>query len=145
MLIAPAATAYLLTRRLPLMLLISAWRGAISSLVGYHVAYWLSVSAAGAMVSVACGLFALAFLFAPEQGLVAAALRRLRLRMRMTQENIVRHMLKLTEGQSDVAVESGRIVESLQTGPLPVSGRRERLDATRVAGTGSRIANGNCG
>jgi manganese/zinc/iron transport system permease protein len=118
MLIAPAATAYLLTRRLPMMLLISAGAGALSSLVGFHVAYWLSVSAAGGMVSIACGLFTLAFLFAPEQGLVAAALRRLRLRMRMTQENMIRHMLKLTNGKSDVAVEVGRIAESLQTGRL---------------------------
>jgi len=114
MLIAPAATAYLLSRRLPAMMWLSAIAGAISSLVGYHVAYWLSVSAAGAMVCVACGLFTLAFLFAPEQGLVAAALRRTRLRMRMTQENIVRHMLKLAEGKSRIAVESVRIAEAVQ-------------------------------
>ena len=94
MLIAPAATAYLLTRRLPVMFLYSTVAGGVSSLVGYHLAYWLSVSAAGAMVSVACGLFALAFVFAPEQGLAAAACGRLRLRMRMHQENIARHMLK---------------------------------------------------
>ena len=118
MLIAPAATAYLLTRRLPMMLLLSAVGGAISSLVGYHVAYWLSVSAAGAIVSVACGLFALAFLFAPEQGLFAAALRRFRLRMRMSQENIVRHMLKLAAGKPHVAVESVRIAEAVQIARL---------------------------
>ena len=94
MLIAPAATAYLLTRRLPTMFLYSTVNAGISSLIGYHLSYWLDVSSAGAMVSVACSLFALAFLFAPQQGLAAAALRRLRLRMRMHQENIARHMLK---------------------------------------------------
>jgi ABC-type Mn2+/Zn2+ transport system permease subunit/Mn-dependent DtxR family transcriptional regulator len=94
MLIAPAATAYLLTRRLPLMFLYSTLAAGVSSLVGYHLAYWLYVSAAGAMVSVSCGLFSVAFLFAPEQGLAAGALRRLRLRMRMHQENILRLMLK---------------------------------------------------
>jgi len=106
MLIAPAATAYLLTRRLPMMFLISAAVGIVSSLVGYHVAYWLSVSAAGAMVSVASALFGAEFLFAPEQGLLAMALRRLRLRMRMHQENILRHLLKpgaATEGAERLA------------------------------------------
>jgi ABC-type Mn2+/Zn2+ transport system permease subunit/Mn-dependent DtxR family transcriptional regulator len=115
MLIAPAATAYLLTRRLPAMLLISAIVGAASSLIGYHAAYWLSVSAAGAMSTAACGLFTLAFLFAPEQGVVAAAIRRLRLRLRMTQENIIRHMLKLSEGAPRGSVESDRILDALQT------------------------------
>lgn len=102
MLIAPAATAYLLTRRLPTMFLYATLAGAVSSLVGYHLAYWLYVSAAGAMVSVSCGLFGAAFLFAPEQGLAAGALRRLRLRLRMHQENVLRLMLK---GDS-VAVQS---------------------------------------
>src|SRR5258708_12519781 len=57
MLIAPSATAYLLTRRLAMMLVISAGVGALSSLVGYHPAYWLSVSAAGRIVSIAPGPF----------------------------------------------------------------------------------------
>jgi ABC-type Mn2+/Zn2+ transport system permease subunit/Mn-dependent DtxR family transcriptional regulator len=118
MLIAPAATAYLLTRRLPMMLFLSAVVGAVSSLVGYHASFFPGVSAAAAMSSVACGLFTLAFLFAPEQGLVAAALRRLRLRFRMSQENIIRHMLKLAEGAPRGAVESDRIVAALQTTAL---------------------------
>jgi manganese/zinc/iron transport system permease protein len=94
MLIAPAATAYLLTRRLAFMFLYSAIAGGLSSVVGYHLAFWLDVSAAGAVVSVACALFSMAFLFSPEQGLLAGALRRWRLRLRMHQENIVRQLLK---------------------------------------------------
>jgi ABC-type Mn2+/Zn2+ transport system permease subunit/Mn-dependent DtxR family transcriptional regulator len=105
MLIAPAATAYLLTRRLPVMFLYSTLVAGFSSLIGYHLAYWLSVSAAGAMVSAACGSFAAAFLFAPQQGLAAAALRRMRLRLRMQRENIARHMLRpqldVAKSQSD--------------------------------------------
>jgi ABC-type Mn2+/Zn2+ transport system permease subunit/Mn-dependent DtxR family transcriptional regulator len=118
MLIAPAATAYLLTRRLPMMLFLSAVVGAVSSLVGYHVSFFPGVSAAGAMSSVACGLFTLAFLFAPEQGLVTAALRRLRLRLRMNEENVVRYLLKLSEGEPRRVVESERILGALQTGAL---------------------------
>ena len=118
MLIAPAATAYLLTRRLPMMLFLSAVVGAVSSLVGYHASFLPEVSAAGAMSSVACGLFTLAFLFAPEQGLIAAAWRRLRLRLRMNQENIIRCLLKLSEREPRRAVESDRVREVLQTTPL---------------------------
>ncbi len=118
MLISPAATAYLLTRRLPVMFALSAAAGGISSLVGYHVAYWLSVSAAGAMVTVACSLFTLSFLFAPEQGVVAAFFRRWRLRMRMSQENIVRHMLKLSVGEPRRAISSEKIAAALQISRL---------------------------
>lgn len=113
MLIAPAATAYLLTRRLPVMFLYSTLVGGISSLVGYHLAYWLYVSAAGAMVSVACGLFGLAFLFAPEQGLAAGAWRRLRLRMRMHQENILRHMLKADSVMAESKIGAVQVAEAM--------------------------------
>jgi ABC-type Mn2+/Zn2+ transport system permease subunit/Mn-dependent DtxR family transcriptional regulator len=119
MLIAPAATACLLTRRLPRMLLLSAVVGAASSVVGYHISFFPGVSAAGAMSSVACGLFTVAFLFAPEQGLVAAALRRLRLRLRMNQENIIRYLLKLSGDAPQGAVELDRVLEALQTTRLP--------------------------
>ena len=114
MLIAPAATAYLLTRRLPAMLALSSLVGAISSFVGWHVAYWLAVSAAGAMVCVACSLFTLAFLFAPQQGLIAGGLRRLRLRLRMNQENIVRHMLKAADGTLIGGVARRQLGDALQ-------------------------------
>jgi ABC-type Mn2+/Zn2+ transport system permease subunit/Mn-dependent DtxR family transcriptional regulator len=121
MLIAPAATAYLLTRRLAVMFLLSACHGALSSLVGYHIAFWLEVSTAGAMVSVACGLFSLAFLFSPEQGLVAAAVRRLRLRLRMHQENIVRHLLKVGAITGGSPVSVGRLPTTLAVSRLSVA------------------------
>jgi len=80
MIIVPPATAYLLTYRLPVMLGLSSLFGVISAVVGTHVAFWLDVSTAGAMVCAACGLFGLAFLFSPRQGVVATAVRRFRLR-----------------------------------------------------------------
>lgn len=131
MLIAPAATAYLLTRRLPMMFLLSALVGGISALIGYHLSYWMNVSSAGSVVVVTCSLFALAFLFAPEQGLVAAALRRLRLRMRMAQENIVRQVLKASGGRADAAVDSAQLARALATGPLLF---RQAIGALRYRG-----------
>ncbi|QDT46707.1 Manganese transport system membrane protein MntB [Symmachiella dynata] len=81
MMIAPPATAYLLTKRLPVMLLLSALFGVISAVVGTHLAFWLDASTAGAMVCVACGLFTLAFLFSPSQGLIAGSWRRYQLKV----------------------------------------------------------------
>jgi Mn-dependent DtxR family transcriptional regulator len=118
MLIVPPATAYLLTHRLPVMFVYSTATGAISSLAGYHIGYWLDVSISGAIVSVGCGLFTLAFLFAPGQGLVAGLVRRGRLRMRMSQENIVRHMLKLSGGEPRAAVASEKIAAAVQISRL---------------------------
>lgn len=111
MLIVPAATAYLLTRRLPMMFAISSGVGVLSSAGGYHLGYWLKVPAASMIVCVACGLFGLAFLFAPEQGVLSALWRRLRNQLRAAQENIIRRIWKIAEGQPAVAV-SARQVES---------------------------------
>ncbi len=95
LLIVPAATARLLTQRLPGMLLLAGLVGAASSLIGFHLAYWLEVSTGGAMVTAACGLFAVTFLFGPSQGLATSAVRHVRLQSRMSQENVIRHMFKL--------------------------------------------------
>lgn len=113
MLIAPAATAYLLTRRLPVMLALSSAVGSLSAVIGYHLSFWFSVSAAGAMACVAGACFGLAFLLAPEQGLLAGALRRLRLRLRTARENVVRRVWKLSEGGAERVVSSREIASTL--------------------------------
>lgn len=134
MLIAPAATAYLLTDRLPVMLVLSSLVGVVASLVGYHVAYWLAVSAAGAMVCIACILFGLAFLFSPRQGVVALALRRVRLRWRTVSENIVRQMLKLGADRAVTAAAPSQIAAAVHLrrfwlrGILPGLHRRGWID-----------------
>jgi manganese (mn2+), zinc (zn2+) ABC superfamily ATP binding cassette transporter membrane protein len=49
LMIGPAATAYMISKRLSHMLIISAIIGAISSIVGYHVAVFIDVSIAGSI------------------------------------------------------------------------------------------------
>ncbi|EOS58723.1 metal ABC transporter permease [Paenibacillus barengoltzii] len=71
MLIIPASAAYLLTDRLSVMIGYSVLIGAISAAGGYYAAKWLDASIAGSMVTVAGGLFLLAFLFSPKHGLIA--------------------------------------------------------------------------
>jgi manganese/iron transport system permease protein len=70
MLVTPPAAAYLLTRRLPVMMGVSALIGVVSAVGGLYASYYLNVASGGAMVLVATVIFVLAFLFAPERGLV---------------------------------------------------------------------------
>jgi ABC-type Mn2+/Zn2+ transport system permease subunit len=70
MLVTPAATAYLLTRRLFPMMLISAAIGAASSLVGLYLSYYLNIVSGSAIVLTATAFFLLAFLFNPRQGVL---------------------------------------------------------------------------
>jgi ABC-type Mn2+/Zn2+ transport system permease subunit len=70
LLVTPAATAQLLTRRLPPMMAVGALVGVLSSLGGLYIAYYADVAASAAIVLTATGFFALAFLFAPERGLL---------------------------------------------------------------------------
>ncbi|AWB45887.1 iron ABC transporter [Paenibacillus sp. CAA11] len=80
MLIVPAATAYLLTDRLSLMLGYSVLIGIVSSAGGYYAAVWLDASIAGAMIVVAGILFVLALIFSPLHGLVSRLSRRRQLK-----------------------------------------------------------------
>lgn len=70
MLVTPAATAYLLTRRLAHMMALAAGLGALSSIIGLYISYYASIASGAAIVLVATGFFLLAFLFAPGRGLV---------------------------------------------------------------------------
>jgi ABC-type Mn2+/Zn2+ transport system permease subunit len=70
MLVTPGAAAYLLTRRLTSMMIVSALIGALSSVVGLYLSFYLSVASGAAVVLTATVIFLLAFLFAPARGLV---------------------------------------------------------------------------
>ncbi|MBP7355039.1 MAG: metal ABC transporter permease [Longilinea sp.] len=76
MLVTPAATAYLLTRRLRVMMLLSAGIGAFSGIVGLYVSYYLNIASGAAIVLSATLFFLLAFFLAPQRGLLWQALRR---------------------------------------------------------------------
>ena len=93
LMIAPPATAYLLTDRLTVMLGLSAAVGAACAVAGYWAAHALDSSIAGAMATM-CGIaFALAFAFAPERGLVAQVRRRRARRRAFAQKMLAVHLL----------------------------------------------------
>lgn len=75
MLITPGATAYLLTDRLPVMLVLSAVIGVFSSVTGVYFSYIYDVATGAAIVLVASTVFALSFFFSPKQGYLFGKLR----------------------------------------------------------------------
>ncbi len=70
MLVTPAATAYLLARRLSRMMALSAVFGMVSSLVGLYASYYLNIASGAAIVLTATLIFILAYLFSPIRGIV---------------------------------------------------------------------------
>ena len=75
MLVTPAATASLLTRRLPAMMLVSALIGAFSSVVGLYISYYANVASGSTIVLTATVIFLVAFLFSPRRGVLIKYLR----------------------------------------------------------------------
>ena len=65
LMIAPAATAYLLTTDLKKMLILSIVFGVFSAISGYWVAHWLDASISGSMTTMLGLVFLLVYLFAP--------------------------------------------------------------------------------
>ncbi|WP_462249419.1 metal ABC transporter permease [Ekhidna sp.] len=61
LLIAPAASAYLITTKLKLMLVLSSLFGILSSFLGYWLSYLLDGSIAGAIVTISGAIFAICY------------------------------------------------------------------------------------
>ncbi|PEJ56279.1 manganese ABC transporter permease [Bacillus sp. AFS002410] len=70
MLITPAATAYLLTNRLWIMIYLAASLGVVSSVIGLYFSFTYNLASGATIVLVAAFFFAMAFFFSPSQGLL---------------------------------------------------------------------------
>jgi manganese/iron transport system permease protein len=70
MLVTPAATAYLLTRRFPEMVALSALCGLIAGITGLYASYYLNIASGASVVLSATALFLLAFFLSPRKGLL---------------------------------------------------------------------------
>ena len=78
MLVTPASSAYLLTRRLPNMMLLGALIGAASSVLGLYLSFYINVASGASIVLVATAIFAIIFVIAPRRGALGSWLRTLR-------------------------------------------------------------------
>jgi ABC-type Mn2+/Zn2+ transport system permease subunit len=70
MLITPAATAYLLTDRLWVMIFLSMGIGVVSAMIGLYLSFTYNLASGACIVLVATVFFALAFTLSPKQGIV---------------------------------------------------------------------------
>lgn len=75
MVVTPGATAYLLTDRFPRLLFLASAIGAGTGAVGVYLSYFVDGATGGVIVLLQTALFALAFVFAPKHGLLAAKAR----------------------------------------------------------------------
>ncbi len=75
LMIAPAASAYLLTTNLKKMIVLACTIGVFSAISGYWVAHSLDASIAGSIATMLGVVFLIVYLFAPSKGLIAVLYR----------------------------------------------------------------------
>ena len=75
LMIAPAASAYLLTTDLKKMIALSSIFGVFSAISGYWIAHFLDASIAGSITTMLGIVFLIVYLFAPNKGLIAVLYR----------------------------------------------------------------------
>jgi manganese/zinc/iron transport system permease protein len=107
LMIAPAASAYLLTDDLRRMLGLSALIAVFSAISGYWLARGLDANIAGSMATVMGIVFLLIFFLAPKRGLVAVARRRSHQRWSFAQTALAIHLFNHEHTAS--AVEENRL------------------------------------
>ena len=102
-LIVPAATAYLLTDRLGLMLLLAMGFGSLSSWLGYQLALALDASVAGSMTVAMGALFLVVWLVAPREGVLGRVLRNRRRKHRFALALVLEHLGREPTAEPDLA------------------------------------------
>ena len=105
LMIAPPSAAYLLTDDLSRMLGLSAAIGIAAAVGGFWLANLLDASIAGSMATMCGAFFGLAFLFAPQRGLLAQMLRRAEQRWEFAQMTLAIHLF-IHEGMPEAGAES---------------------------------------
>ncbi|MBP1968372.1 manganese/zinc/iron transport system permease protein [Virgibacillus natechei] len=75
MLITPAASAYLWTDKLSVMLVLSGSFGVVSAVVGYYIAAWIDTSISGSMAFATGLVFLVSFISSPKHGLISKYVR----------------------------------------------------------------------
>lgn len=112
LMIAPAATGWVLAQRLEGMLLGALGSAALASIGGIQAAWWLDASLAGSMATMAGVLFALALIAAPDRGWIATRFRQSRARREFQEQMLLIH---LSQHEGTAEEDSEARVEHLAT------------------------------
>lgn len=106
MLVAPGATAQLLTDRLSRMIVLSGALGASAAIIGCIGAVHWNASTAG-MIAVAAGAqFFAAAILAPRYGIAARGIRHLRLSLRIAREDVLGLLYRLHESSGSSVAQA---------------------------------------
>lgn len=97
LMIAPAATAYLLTSDLKKMLWLSVGFGVFSAIAGYWMANLLDASISGSMTTILGVVFLGVYLFAPRKGLLSVLYRQKQQRTEVSLITFLLHLNNHTE------------------------------------------------
>ncbi len=97
MLITPASTAYLLTHKLKLMLVIAAAVGLLSTTLGLLLAIIFETTPGPAMTVTSTFFYLLAVFFSPQRGLLSRSVKRRKKRINILREDILKQALRLHE------------------------------------------------
>lgn len=92
LMIAPAASAYLLTTDLMKMLGLAIVFGVLSAISGYWFAHWLDASIAGSITTMLGVLFLIVYLFAPSKGLIVVMYREKQQRIEVSLLTFLLHL-----------------------------------------------------
>ncbi|WP_225030053.1 metal ABC transporter permease [Xinfangfangia pollutisoli] len=122
--IVPAATAYLLTHSLALMVALAAGIGMASAFTGQVAAVALDVSIGGMMALMTGVFFALALVAAPRQGVIATLARRRAERLDFACRTLMTHLLAHADGP--------RVTEENAVSALETHLRWKRPEVRRV-------------
>jgi len=107
LMIAPAATAYLLTEDLKRMIGLSLLFGVLSAISGYWVANFLDASISGSIATTLGLIFLIVYLFAPKKGLISVIYRQKQQRIEVSLITFLLHLNRHEE-------ESERHINHLQ-------------------------------
>lgn len=97
LMIAPAATAYLLTTNLKKMIALACFFGVFSAISGYWAANYLDASIAGSIATTLGLVFLAVYLFAPSKGLFAVLYREKQQRLEVSLITFILHLTNHTE------------------------------------------------
>lgn len=96
LMIAPAATAYLLTSDLKKMLWLSVCFGVFAAIGGYWLAHWLDANIAGSITTILAVVFLLVYFFAPKKGMLSVMYRQ---KQQRTEVSLLTFLLHLNNHQ----------------------------------------------
>lgn len=97
LMIAPAASAYLLTTNLIKMIVLACFFGVFSAIAGYWMANYFDASIAGSIATMLGIVFLIVYLFAPSKGLISVLYRERQQKIEISLITFILHLKNHTE------------------------------------------------